>query len=226
MNRSINFDNHTPPAVILAKRGPRVLTYKQSLDPRFARMTVLAWVFLLSPHLLFAATPTPASSPAASQIMPNDNIPLLINSDSTEMNFKTGVNVYDGHVHATHGKSTLVGDTVTTYKNKEGKLEKILIIGKQAVMHYEEDPNDKPIDAQADTITDYPLIHTIVLEGDAVAMQGKNVIHAPSMKYNTETKIMQAYSTKEQRTHILLYNDQSQTTPKPSDATSTGKKTS
>jgi len=184
-------------------------------------------VFLLSLVSLnvFAATP-PASAPVvqASTAQPaQDNNPLLIDSEQTQMDMKTGKNVYQGNVVITHGKSRLAGDIVTTYRDqKTNKINKVVTVGKQATLHAEEQQDEKPVDAKANTITFFPATHDVTLEGDAVAVQDKNVIHAPVIKYNTETKVMNAESSKKEKLHILIYNDQNQTS-NPLNPTTTNK---
>lgn len=146
--------------------------------------------------LLAQASPSAKAAPK--------KVPLFINSNYSEMNYHTGINRYVGNVIATHGSSKLTGDTMTTYQNKAHKVDKVVTAGKPATFYSDENQGKPPVHATAATIIFYPIKHLAVFEQNAYATQGKNILKAPEITYNTQTQILESKGSKTQQVHILL----------------------
>ena len=127
-----------------------------------------------------------------------------IKSDRVEMNYKTGVTRYIGHVVVTSSETIATGSKMLTEQNDNNKLSQATIFGNEA--HLTIKDKKDPLYAKAKIIKLFPQSHMIELIEHARATQHGNSISAPRMTYNTKTKVLQSESTKKSQAHIELLN--------------------
>lgn len=162
---------------------------------------------LLTITALICLTPRISLANATNNLKP---VPLIVKSDYSDINYHTGINHYIGHVVATHGKSKMTGNKITTYRSKANKINKIVTTGKPATFYSNESSGKPQVYAKALTITYYPLKHLAVFQKKAYANQGKTILRAPLINYNTKTQVLQSGGNKSEQAHIFLTDTHSQ----------------
>lgn len=152
--------------------------------------------------------------PLFSFALPEDTSQNMhIIADSTLFNYKTGFNVYEGNVQITQGETRLSADRVTTQNNAQHKMEEAIAYGTDKnPAHYwtilkKEDPL---FHAQAKVIKFYPIKSTVVLEGDAVVIQGKNSFNGPVIVYNIQNQTVSAPASTKGHATIIIESKQLQ----------------
>ena len=134
--------------------------------------------------------------------------PMIIQSDSANINQGTGVNIFNGHVRVIQGTTHLNASHATTYTDKNNKLNEAIALGNKTTQaHYWTltDPNKPEMHAYADTIKMFPQKNLIYLIGSAKVTQGKDVYQAPQIEYNTLLKHVVSKASKQGRTTIILH---------------------
>ncbi len=106
-------------------------------------------------------------------------LPIHITADSSTVNYKTGVTTYEGHVNIEQGTSRLQADKVVT-QIAQHKLQEAIAYGiyKAAVYNTIPRTGDLPLQAKAKIIKLYPLLSTVMLEGDVLVTQGESTLKA------------------------------------------------
>ncbi|MCG8670693.1 MAG: lipopolysaccharide transport periplasmic protein LptA, partial [Pseudomonadales bacterium] len=99
--------------------------------------------------------------------------PIDIAADNAILDDKAGKAIYRGSVELTQGTLKIVADQLTIETGKEGKVEKVIAKGELA--HFTQIPNenDKPIEAQANTVEYYVTKEKIVLIEQAKVVQNE-----------------------------------------------------
>lgn len=131
---------------------------------------------------------------------------LEVVADSSLINYKTGVNVYEGNVKANQGTTQLMADRITTKNNAQHKIEEAIAIGINRLAEYTTIPKEGDLlfSAQARIMKFYPLKSIIILEKDVVVTQGENNFHGPLIVYNTKDQTIKAPPSKEGRATIVI----------------------
>ena len=131
---------------------------------------------------------------------------LHIVADSSALNYKIGVNVYEGHVKAQQGSTNLTADRVTTKNNAKHKIEEAIAYGITQLAEYTTIPKegDELFRAKAKVIKFYPPKATIILEGDVVVTQGENSFNGPLIIYNTNDQTIVSPPSKGGRATIVI----------------------
>ncbi len=135
--------------------------------------------------------------------------PLLISSDTADLNSQTGVGIYTGNVIIDQGTTHVSGDKVTSY-SENNKINQIVVEGnkkKQARYESSLDPNKPPLIAIADIIKFFPEKNYAILLGHAYVQQGENSIAGEHLEYDVTNKILKSINTpsnKAVRTRIVI----------------------
>jgi lipopolysaccharide export system protein LptA len=131
---------------------------------------------------------------------------LHISADTSQVNYKTGSNNYQGNVKIDQGSSHLSADRLTTKNNKQHKMDEAIAYGIYQLAHYWTTPKqgDKLFNAFAQVITLYPQKGLVVLEGDVIVTQGKNSFHGPTLIYNLYDQTVTAPATKKGLSTIVI----------------------
>lgn len=105
-------------------------------------------------------------------------------ADNVSFNYNNGATIYTGHVTMNQGTTHLIADKVTVTKDRNGEVNKMIAVGKQAHYNTLPDEQKKPIDAFGDTIEYYPEQKTAVIIGNGLVTQGMNSLQGPHIVYN------------------------------------------
>ncbi|MCD6045407.1 MAG: hypothetical protein K0R48_570 [Gammaproteobacteria bacterium] len=147
--------------------------------------------------------------------------PLLIASDTADLNSQTGIGIYTGNVTIDQGSTHVRGDKVTSY-SENNKITLVVAEGdkkKQARYENTVDPNKPPLIAIADIIKFFPQKNYAILLGHAYVQQGENSIAGEHLEYDLTNKILKsinAPNTKAVRTRIVIDpNNLPETDPTP-----------
>lgn len=145
--------------------------------------------------------------PSLVAALPTDSdFPMQVTADSSLINYKTGVNVYEGNVKVVQGSSQLFADKVITQNNSDHKIGVATAYGYKKLAEYITTPKvgDQPLDAKADVITFYPPTSKAVLTGNVTVNQGENNFHGPVIIYNIKDQIVTVPPTKDGQATIII----------------------
>ncbi|MES2204077.1 MAG: lipopolysaccharide transport periplasmic protein LptA [Pseudomonadota bacterium] len=147
------------------------------------------------------------SSPSIA--LPDDKEkPLQVVSDNVIVNYAEGITTLQGEVRVTQGSTTLNGNKVIIYTNKQRQLIKLIAYGdSNQQARYETLPTLKssPFTATANTITYMGLEKLAIFEGEAHATDGINQFDGPKFKYWTEKQEVVTEKVANQRSTIIIY---------------------
>jgi lipopolysaccharide export system protein LptA len=131
---------------------------------------------------------------------------MHINSDGSTFNYKTGVNIYEGHVKIDQGTTHLTADRLVTTNNSKHKMEEAVAYGLTQLAEYttQPKPGDAILHAKAKVIKFYPAKSVVFLEGDVIVTQGKNSFAGPVIVYNIKDQIVTAPPSKTGRASIII----------------------
>lgn len=145
--------------------------------------------------------------PLVAFALPGDtSLAMQIHADTTLMNYKTGVNTYEGNVRIDQGTTHLLADRLVTKSNEHHKLEEAIAYGTKKLAEYTTLPRqgDKLFHAQANIIRFYPPKSTVVLEKNVLITQGENSFHGAMIIYNMKDQIVTAPATKYGHATIMI----------------------
>ncbi len=137
--------------------------------------------------------------------LPSDkNKPMLIQADEANINHKTGVSIYKGHVRVDQGTMHLLSHRLEVHTNKQNKVARVIATGDMA--YFQVLPHKgKPIaHAKARKIELLSLERVIYFEGDATVWQGGDVFKGPIIHYDINKQVVITPPSKGGRTVILL----------------------
>jgi len=117
---------------------------------------------------------------------------LNIVADSGIYNFKTGVDIYQGHVKVDQGSTHITADKLITKKNQQHKIQEATAYGVETLAHYWTLPkvSDPEMHARAKIIKFYPLQMNVSLEQDVHVTQGENAFKGELIHYNSKDQII------------------------------------
>lgn len=132
---------------------------------------------------------------------------LNIVADSGTYNFKTGVDVYEGHVKVDQGTTHITADKLITKKNSMHKIQEATAYGVQELAHFWTlpKPGEPEIHAHAKTIKFYPLENNVSLEHDVYVTQGENSFKGELIHYNSSEQTITVPALSNGRA-VLVYN--------------------
>ena len=131
----------------------------------------------------------------------NDSI--QIESDHAQYHFQEGVMVHQKNVVVHWQDRTLHADELKLFKAKEGELNKMIALGKPAVMNGKLADGTQMI-GKANEMEYNPLTKTLVLKGQAELNQGVNVFTGPKITLNLETNNIFADKDGENRPKMVF----------------------
>jgi len=131
---------------------------------------------------------------------------MNIVADSTTLNYKTGINQYDGNVRVDQGETHLLADQLITQADEKHKINLVTALGKNNLVEYTTLPKagDAIIHAKAKIIKFYPEKSLVILEGDVNIIQAKNSFNGPLIYYNIKDQTIKAPATNKGRSTIII----------------------
>lgn len=140
--------------------------------------------------------------------LPNDSTqPVHIYSDAVTYNYKTGVDIYTGHVKVDQGTTHIRADKLITKKNSEHKIAEAIAYGiaNRATFSTLPKEDEKEIHASAKTIMFYPILANATLEQDVKVTQGLNSFTGEIIQYDNAEQTITVPAQKNSRADIV-YN--------------------
>jgi len=135
------------------------------------------------------------------------NEKLNIVADSGIYNFKTGVDIYEGHVKVDQGTTHITADKLITKKNSAHKIQEAIAYGTTELAHFWTlQKKDEPeIHAHARIIKFYPIETNASLEQDVHIQQGENRFQGELIHYNSSEQTITVPASTHGRA-ALVYN--------------------
>jgi len=122
--------------------------------------------------------------------LPDDKTkPMKVIADKVTVNYTENMTILEGSVTVTQGSTTLIGNKIIVYTDKQQQLIKLIAYGdshEQASYETLPTPKGRPFHATANTITYTGLEKLAIFEGDAHATDGINQFDGPKFEYWTE----------------------------------------
>lgn len=129
-------------------------------------------------------------------------------ADETTLNYKTHIGVYRGHVKLTQGTTTILGDKIITYGDKNNKLIKAVAIGQPASYTTLPDNSQLPFTAVGDILHYYPILGIVDAIGKAKAIQGNDSLAGAHIKYDIKQQVVISLPEKNSQTTIIIQPNQ------------------
>lgn len=158
----------------------------------------LFFIFIFSCSLIFA--------------LPSDrNEKIFIVADSSVYNYKTGINIFEGHVKVDQGSTHLIADKLTTKSNSKHEIQEMIAYGEKKLAQYTTLPKQGELIVKASSkiIKYYPVEANVVFENDAHVVQGENYFQGQKILYNMNEEIITVPASVSGRA-ILVYNPDKQ----------------
>lgn len=133
--------------------------------------------------------------------------PMHIVADSSIFNYKTGVNLFEGHVVVIQGTTHLTADRLITKNNEKHKINEAIAYGLSDLAHYwtVAKKGDPEIHAKARVIKFYPIQSNVTLEKEVTVLQGDNSFQGELISYNAQDQTITVPALEKNRA-ILIYN--------------------
>ncbi|MEM9741811.1 MAG: lipopolysaccharide transport periplasmic protein LptA [Pseudomonadota bacterium] len=160
------------------------------------------------------------SSPGALALPEDANQPINIAADAAQLDQKQQQAVYTGNVVVNQGTLKVEADRmVIEYRNK--KVSRIICSGSPASYEQQLEGEQGRVRATAAEITYYTREERLLLNGDAILLQGGNEIRGNEIRYDIVAGRVDAESKPNQPIRMILEPDrgdpaQSNTDPEPS----------
>jgi|GEM_PF-726084 lipopolysaccharide export system protein LptA len=158
-------------------------------NPVFEHVNVKAWI-ASSQKALLAMTNSillfVLSTLTAHALDTDRKEKLNIIADSGVYNFKTGVDIYEGHVQVNQGTTHITADKLITKKNDQHKIMEATAYGNETLAHFWtlQKPGEPEMHAHAKLIRFYPLEMNVSLEHEVHITQGDNSFKGELIHYN------------------------------------------
>jgi len=138
---------------------------------------------------------------------------LLLTSATANLNFETGISIYEGKVKLNQGTTQLLADKLVVHTDKQSQLQQAIATGKPAQYRTLPQLNKPEFHADANTIEYYPKKNLIILIGNARAYQNNNVYKGPRIEYHTESQTVISPESDAGRTTIIIQQKQPSAAP-------------
>ncbi len=125
-------------------------------------------------------------------------------ANNATINQQTGISLYQDHVVATQGTTSLFADTVIIKQDSHHQLTEVIAYGKPAMYKTIPEVGKAELTATALEIHYYPLEHRVQLLHDAVVIQEGNRYAAPLIYYDLLKQTVQSPASTQGHTTILL----------------------
>jgi lipopolysaccharide export system protein LptA len=161
-----------------------------------------AWLAVLGFWL--AAPPVPALDSDSKQ-------PMYIEADTATYDEKKGETVYIGSVKATQGSLEVLGDKMTVYQ-KDGKTDKIVILGKPAKLKQTPEGGKEDMHGLGQRADYFPETGILILYDKAITWEGpeiatsEHVVRSDRIEYDTRNSLFKAgnASSGNKRVHVTI----------------------
>ena len=132
---------------------------------------------------------------------------LHILADAGSYNYKTGVNIYEGHVKVDQGASHLTADKLITKSNPKHEIQEATAYGLLALAHYWTIPKlgEAEIHAHAEIIRFFPIRDNLTLEKQVFVTQGENNFRGELVYIDNNKETITVPPTKTNRA-VLVYD--------------------
>ena len=131
--------------------------------------------------------------PMAAQALDSDRYqPIDVSADSAVLDDKAGKATYRGNVLLTQGTLKIEADQLTIEAGAEGKVEKVIATGDLAYFEQIPNPDDKPIEARANTVEYYVAREKVILIENARVVQNDNLFEGNIIEYDIRDQKLQA----------------------------------
>ncbi len=136
--------------------------------------------------LLMLLSLAPTWTLAASK---NEDLPILIEADSADIDDRKGISIYRGNVEIRQGTSVLTADKVTV-QHPDKKAQKIIAVGKP-VKYRQPQVDGKPdIRAEALQAEYHTTSEELIMIGDAVLFQGNDSFRSDRITYDRKSGML------------------------------------
>lgn len=134
---------------------------------------------------------------------------IFIVADSGIYNYKTGIDIYIGHVKVDQGTTHIRADRLVTKKNENHKIKEAVAYGEKELAQYWTLPNlkDPEIHAKAHIIKFYPIESNATLEQNVIITQGENSFKGERIYYNGDNETITVPALKNARAFIVYKPD-------------------
>jgi lipopolysaccharide export system protein LptA len=134
------------------------------------------------------------------------NQKVFIVADSGVYNYKTGIDIYEGHVVVDQGTSHITADRLITKRNQQDhQIREAIAYGFTTLAHYWTLPNEKDpeLHAKAKIIKFYPIESKVTLEKNVFVTQGENSFKGELIHYNRDNQTITVPATANARAVIV-----------------------
>lgn len=162
--------------------------------PRFLRGAAIQLLYLLCTSLAFA--------------LPEDSKKtMVITSDTSIYNYKTGYTIFEGHVKVDQGTTHLTAARLTTKSNASRQIEEAIATSTDELAHYWTLPKigDPEIHAEAKVIKLYPVQSNVSLERNVILSRGVDTFHGELIIYNRNDQTI-LVPAKQNARAVLTFN--------------------
>ncbi len=111
------------------------------------------------------------------------NQPMLIEADEAEIDDARGISIYRGNVKVTQGTLVLTGQEMTII-NKDGDVNKVIMVGTPATYRQRPDNKDKDVFAKSTRMEYYLDPERVILLGQAEVEQAGDTMSSERIEYD------------------------------------------
>ena len=133
-----------------------------------------------------------AAAPMAMAFFGGDEEPMYVEADRVDIDDARGESRYKGSVEVNQGGIYIGGDSMVTYQNDKGDVDKVVTIGKPAVFTQKAGKDKKAMKAKANRIEFYLDIDQVLLIGKAEIIQSSTEFYGNRIEYNMNTQAVHA----------------------------------
>jgi len=128
-------------------------------------------------------------------------------ADSVIYNYKSGIDVYEGHIRIDQGTTHITADRLVTKKNERHMIQEATAYGLLNLAQYWTVPKigEPELHARAKIIKFYPIESNISLEQNAHVIQGENSFQGEFIHYNNKDQTITVPASKNGRA-VIVYN--------------------
>lgn len=128
--------------------------------------------------------------------------PITIEANEAILQEKQGESIYRGNVSLKQGDLSFNADELHL-QSKDGHLVRMLASG-HPVKFLQNNPEDKPIRAEAERIEFFSLTAKVVFSGQAILHQGSNAFSGDTIEYDINTDTVKAGSSDNTKTRVKV----------------------
>ena len=131
-------------------------------------------------------------APTAMAFFGGDDEPMYVEADRVDIDDARGESRYKGSVEVNQGSIYIGGDSMITYQNDKGDVDKVVTTGNQAVFTQKAGKGTKAMNAKADKIEFYLDNDLVLLLGNAQIKQSSTEFYGNRIEYNMNTQAVHA----------------------------------